>query len=750
MKSLMKAILGPVALLTLSSIGMDAQNLNNAACGRVNNSGTIRFRSNTGQFQNAAPVAQVNNTNGTIDMTGTNNLFTGTNPLGSSAVNRIPGRVLWSATTPAQNVQARWYVNLNLSGNTKNMRDSIFVGGLYNIAGGTGTRTYNGTFFYDGSTAQTVVAEDGNNSYNNLELQNGGAGNAKTLSSGIATVNGTFLNNANNPGGFSVQNSGVLNLRGTSTSNAPLTVTGTGSVLNLTNSAANLTIGNTSTFLADNGGRVNVSSVFAPAALIVQTGSTYRLGNTGTGGQFHLTGTANMNVFGSYLNQFPALTNAFYECGTTVRYLATANGQTLQATAAAEPNRYGKLESSGGNKIANGDVHIKCGLAVNPNGGPIHQIAMGGSVMFIYNGNPTLTPVSYDATLADCQAGSEVIGTMRVEIPSTIGTSNALTFNNRFTTVRFTNAGNVPASFSINSQPNTAPNNYTLGSDINRKITVAYTNPLSGQPNWTSTIRAGFRPSEAANLTGLANLSNIRTWNDPAVGTPNMIGTNQQRFTQNGCEFYWLQADNISHTGTHTLGSGNDLLFRGGPGIIYTARDGRWSNPATWESGSEPFPFDTVIVRHNIWAGFTRPISNGWDGYSTPEAFPNAMAAQVRITNQGNTIQYPTPALIFGLDNTAPANNGLFIIGGASQYTASTIGNNGLLNLEDCDANGTLRTNLASGDFTTYATTTNNTQPKEKGLIIFATPTSNQPVLRVNTLNNTGWLQNGASLEIGD
>ncbi|MBL7997974.1 MAG: hypothetical protein JNL32_04985, partial [Candidatus Kapabacteria bacterium] len=461
MKRFTKAALGLVALSSMLGIQVDAQNLNNAACGRINNNtnGVIRFRSNTGQFTNAAPVAQVSNA-GTIDMTGTDNLFTGTNPLGSSASNRIPGRVLWSATTPTQNVQNRWYVNLNVSGNTKNMRDSIFVGGIYTIANGTGNRTYNGTFFYDGTGAQTVVTEKGINSYNNLELQNSVAASSKTVSGDTATVNGTFLNNANNLGGLTVSGAGVLNLRGTSNSNSPLIVSGANSAINLTNPAANLTLGNNSTFLADNGGRVNVSSTFAPAALVIQTGSTYRLGNTGTGGQFHLTG-AGMNVFGTYLNQLPALTNAFYDCASTVRYLATANGQVVQATSSVEPNRYGKLETSGGNKTANGDVHVKCGLFVNPNNGPLQQIAMGTNTMFVYNPNPgTLTPVQYDNGLTDCASGSEVLGNMRIEVPSNVGTTNAMTFNNRFTTLRFTNTANTPSTITINSQPATNPNNY--------------------------------------------------------------------------------------------------------------------------------------------------------------------------------------------------------------------------------------------------------------------------------------------------
>lgn len=737
-----KLALGIASVISIATaLELDAQNLNNQSCGRVANTGTIRFRNSSGQFQNAAPVANVDNANGVIDMTGTNNLFTGSNPLGSSASNRIPGIVLWSSTNPAQNVQGRFYSSLNVSGGTKNMLDSIFVGNVYTIAASTGTRTYNGTFRYDGTVAQTIQPENGVNSYNNLALLNGATGNTKTLN-GTATVNGTFLNDASNNGGASVGNGGTLNLQGASTSRAPFNITGTDAVLNLINGAnSSLLVDNNSTLLADNGGRVNVSSTAAPAAMIIQNGSTYRLGSNGVGGQFYLTGTANMNVFGTYQNSLPALTNAFYECGTTVRYLATAAGQTIQATSAVDANRYGKLETMGGNKITNGDVHVKCGLAVNPNNGPIHQIQMGSNTMFVHNGGTGTTNVAYDGTLADCQSGSEIVGNMQRDIPTPAGTS-AYTYNNRYTTVAFTN-GTAPATLAVNALPNTNPNQYVASSDVNRKITVTYP---AGAP-WNATVRAGFRPSEAAALSGLANLNNLRTYNDPTTGAPNRIGNNITRNTTTGCEFYYLETQNISNNGANTLGSGNDLLFRGGPTTVFSARPGRWSNPETWADGAEPLPFDSVVIRHNVWAGFTRPTTSGWDGYSTPEAYPNAMAQSVRIQTLGGD---STGALIFGLDATAPANNGLFIIGGAQTYVPnSTIGTNATLSLEECNTTGTLRSALSATNLNTFRTTL-AAQPKERGLVIFGSTTANQPTVRVNNISNTGWIQNGSVLEIGD
>ncbi|MCX7929548.1 MAG: hypothetical protein N2663_02365 [Chlorobi bacterium] len=727
--------------LFIMVISVGAQNVVNESCGRIANTGTIRLLSTNAEFRNNAAVTQVTN-DGTIEMAAIGNRFTGLNPLGASVASRIGGIVLWSATNNNQRVQARWYTNLSLSGGAKSISDSIFVGGAYTIATGTGRRDYEGTFFYDGASQQRVIPEKGVNAYRSLVLLNGASGQLKFLASDTAVVRERFLNHASNGGGFSINSGGVLDLRGQSRSESPMAVIGTGSAVLLTVPTAWLQISNTSTLNADNSGHVIVRSNYQPAAFIIDSGSAFRISATGTAGRFSLLGTAAMNVEGTYLNTAGSLLNAIYECGTTVRYIAASNGQILQATAAEPDHRYGKLETNGGSKRANGDVHVGCGLWINTDAEP-HSIAMGDYTLTVHHSDSTLTPIVYDRLLNDCQAGSEVIGRFRHEgLRSTVVSSQTLTFNNRHTTFAFTDTTGMPSAITLSVLPQTAPNGYNAATDVHRKITVAY-GPSLRTPAWVASVRAGFRVAETRNLSGLASMRGLRTYNAPRTSAPNRIGRGYARGLDTNCTFLWVEAGAIAPSGADGLLDGSDLLLRAAPSRVITARHGRWSNPETWVDRSEPLPYDTALILHNVWAGFVRPAANGWDGYVVPEAYPLAMAARVIIDHNGRDA-----ALIFGTDSTAPPTAGLFIIGGANEYLSTTVGRDGILDITGCDTVGTPRENLSAIDFERFARLTSAAEPKERGMVIFATQP--RPTVRVNTVHNTGWIQNAGRLQIGD
>jgi hypothetical protein len=89
--------------------------------------------------------------------------------------------------------------------------------------------------------------------------------------------------------------------------------------------------------------------------------------------------------------------------------------------------------------------------------------------------------------------------------------------------------------------------------------------------------------------------------------------------------------------------SANELILRAGPGVVASINPGRWSNPATWDTGEQPLAFDSVLVRHNVWAGFVRP---GLDNYQVDEAHPTELAAAINIITP--TATYPTPTLLVG------------------------------------------------------------------------------------------------------
>ncbi len=735
-----------LVVLVQSSAIVQSQDCNNGVCGKISNAGTIRFTKKSAQFRNAGPTSNVNNDQGVIEFRGTTSAFSGAQPLGSSTASRIGGWVVWTATDSNQIVQPRYFTNLGVSGLNKFIGDSCFVAGAYRVDAGTGRRLYNGLFCYDGTRQQSIVAEHGLNSYDKLELQNALSANTKTLSADTATVRGLFLNNKNNIGGLDVRTGGVLNLLSNGVSSALLSVHGDTSRILVNTNASQLILKDSSTMLADNGGRVDVNSTYQPAAFIIQEGSSFRINAGGNGGQYHLFANTAMNVEGYYVNIYPALTNAYYECSSTVRYISQINGQNLQASASPVANRYGKLETIGANKLANGNVYIKCGFWVNPGTRPHTVTIPKNNSLFVYNENYALTPVQYDTAATDCQTQSEVIGNFVQMVPSDIS-ARSLTFNNRLTTLSFSDHTGVPQSFGINSQPNTDPNNFVAASDVKRKLTVSYTNPQSGSAQWKARIQAAFRESECSTLRASRLLGAVRTFNDPTSGSPNKIGVAYNRSVDSSCILHWVSAEEISHSGSNTLASGNDLLLRSAPSVIYSVRPGRWSNPATWSDRTEPFPFDSVVVYHNVWAGFTRPLSNGWDGYSTAEAFPNSMAASVVI--DGGDSASATAALIFGLDSTAANNNGLFRYGNIPSLSSTAPGTGAQLEIRDCGARGSLEA-VQSTNFTQFALFRTSVQPAVRGLLIYQVPGALQPTVHINTLENAGWIQNGATLEVGD
>ena len=728
-----------LALALLTSVV--AQNFHNDSCGRVSNTGTIRLRSINAVFRNDAPTAQVTN-DGIIEMAAMGNQFTGRQPLGASHESRIGGTVLWSAATNDQRVQGRWYTNLSLSGARKTLSDSVFVGAVYSIASGTGTRTYEGTFYYDGTQQQIIVPEKGDNAYRNLVFLDGALGQPKLIQSDTATVRGFFLNHASNVGGASVNSSGVLDLRQESRSEAPLAIVGSQSAILLTVPTSRLRLANASVLNVDNAGHLLISSTWKPAALTIDSGSTLRISSTGTAGLFSLLGTAAMDVQGTYTNTAPSLINATYECGTTVRYVGTYHNQLLQATSAEPNHRYGILETQGGNKHANGDIHIGCSLLVNTGSIP-HTISMGNYTLTVHHNGSTLTRVQFDTALADCSAGSEIVGRVRHEgLQSSIVRSQPLTFNNRFITVTFDDTTGMPQSMTLKVLPRTAPNSFNAATDIQRKITVEY-GPSAITPAWSATIRAGFRLEESRGLTGFASLNGLRTYNAPSTSLPVRIGRNYTRQLDTTCAFLWVTAQGITPDGADALFDGSDLMLRAAPARVISARDGRWSNPHTWVDESEPLPYDTCVIHHNVWVGFMRPAANGWDDYRVPERYPLALASRIIVDHSSHDA-----ALIFGADSTAPSTNGLFVIGTVSNYLVTTIGRNGELVITGCDTQQTPRTNLSITDFERFALQTTAAEPKERGLVIFASEP--QPTVRVNTLRNTGWIQNAGRLQVGD
>jgi len=650
-ESLMKAAVRALLVLVTAAAGM-AQNIVNSgvlnnngtivvkshfinqASGQINNNGTIRFTSNTGEFRNGnSNLAQIVN-NGWFEFRGTDNRFTdlSSNPAGTTALGvacdfRVPGNMRYTASSGTQNVQARYYTNLEMAGaSQKAIPDAVYVSGTYDVVSGSGDRTYTGTFYYDGTSDQTIFAETAMsgsvNRYNNLAIMTG---------SGACAVGSSTKTIADNQtisllGNFSSAANTTLDLKGQLfandvTANGPITIN-------------DPTPGTTFAELRSSGIASYAANVTVTAGLFhvaggtatVQSGATLSLANS-TNAQLQLDNGTTLDIAGVLQNNLPARTNWTFDAGSTLRFTATAPGQTIPYTVASNP--YGNVFTSGGTKQteSGGNVYVAGNLTVESD-----NITVATGQTWI------MTSPTASVTYSGAGANSEVVGAMQRALSGT----GTYTFNNAQTQVTFT-AGTLPSTMTITALPGTSPNNYDNTRDVQRKVTVSW----AGSNNWTATFRVGYKASDIpATWSPGVSESNLRFYESPSAGTPEKVATGQpyNRFAA-GAGLGYIELAGIQGTGTPVpngfgyIASGNDLLLRGGPSVFYAIAHGRWSNPATWDEGAEPSPTDEVVIDgFTVHAGYVRTIDN----YTGNEAYPTQLAAKITIGSS------PNSALLFG------------------------------------------------------------------------------------------------------
>jgi hypothetical protein len=691
-------------------------NLVNTSTGVINNTSTgrIRFTSDTGEFRNAQSNIDSITNNGWFIFEGTNNLFTDStgNPYGSTALGvacnfRVPGNMLYTASADTQNVQARYYTNLKMDGaSVKAIPDSVYVSGTYNVTPGSGNRIYSGTFYYDGTGPQTIFAETAPsgsvNRYNNLEIRTGSG----ACAAGTSTK--TIADNETIPliGNFSSAAGTTLLLQGqlfavNVTANGPITINDTtpGTTLAELRTTGTATYADSVTVTA---GLFNV----AGGTATVQSGATLSLANS-PDARLQLGAGTTLDIAGVLRNNLPARTNWTFDSTSTIRFTRTADGQTIPYTVASNP--YGKVYTSGGTKSteAGGDV------------------VMAGDSLTVQSDNITvastrvwnMTNPSAMVTYSGAGANSEIVGQMQRAISGT----GPYTFNNAQTQVNFT-FGTPPTTMTLAVFPQTNPNNYDSTKDVRRKVTVSWI----GGNNWTATFRVGYKTSDIPGTWDASvSQSNLRFYESPTSGTPEKVSTGiaYTRSPASGPNLGYIELAGIRGTGTavpnglDSITSGNDLLLRGGPSVFYAIRSGRWSNPATWDEGVEPSPWDEVVIDgFTVHAGYVRTI----DDYTGNETYPTQLAAKITIGSLLNS------ALLFGSD------------AGAGAKTFS-------LNMA---AAGELINNRFGTETITSGTPDTGSSPIDAGLVVYTTG-DDAITLQVKRLQNNGTLFNFGEIEVG-
>jgi len=674
---------------------------NGVAGSLTNTSGIIEFTSTDSKLVSAinTPISGgfVVNTSGTFKFSGitTDAVFTttGGTALGFSNTERITGTVEYAAGSGSQNVSgadvgntgaATYYTNLTMSGGgSKIIDDKNYVSAVYTASGGN--RTYTGTFYYDGSSDQNIFGENedvsGYNLYDKLDFS-GGA----TNTTGTKTIVGTATTDAVKAKGTlttaagtatMVHNSFVIgqSSTGTSTINGNFTIAKGTQNAEFKPGQTDVTFASTSTLDLNTGGaggtgsrltidKVGQVNIATANATVTQgiidltnaaTDST-RL-NIVTGGSLSLVNSADailqldgsksrMTVTGTYTDNLVAATNQTFNAGSQVFYNGAA-GQTIQKTVAANP--YGTLITTG-NKTAGGDIYYAGNLGVA--GG---NLDMGSNTLFmtdVKNKNNFYNAAAPDQPVASLDGTAEVIGKMQLAGGANFETSKPYRLNNHRDNVTFTTATTPFASghfFQLESHPGTAPTNYIVTSDVNRKQLMSFSTGV----NWTYTMEVGYMTSEISGMTQPeAKLKDFEvngaTFTKMATGSQYTYQTAAQPHSVSLAGFKTSDTAMLSNA-DELFANGNQLLLRSSS-IMYSIRNGRWSNPATWDDGVEPPSDADVHIRHNVHVGYVRATDDYGVGHNGghDETTPNDMAAKVTIGESGNATMNPVAALLIG------------------------------------------------------------------------------------------------------
>ncbi len=512
------SMLSALAMLILVGMSSEAfgQTFINQGSGQVTNSGCFKFNTASGELQNNVGTGDdtqtiINNSSGTITFMGqvVTPVFTGTNPIGTdNNLDRIQGSVRYINDDAGGNVylygyggaaDATYYTNLTLDGQSaKWIPDNVYVGGAYeNNYLTSGSRSYTGTFYYDGSIAQTIAPENSNsgnlNRYNNMDLSGGGtktiAYDGTNLQGEVYVINevnqdatsalnvyddfyvghasgtgGTFAGNVTVGQGGQAGNIdmgfGDYGFTGTNVTiaNGTFELVGTGSSSFSAAVAINsgsFTVTNTtsgdpyalfaSTVNVADGGTLGTQDG-ANGDIAIGTAGSLTLANA-AGAVLNLGTGTDMIVTGSFTNGLAARTNMTFGDGSNMIYNA-AGAQTVVSTASTNP--YSNLfVEGGGTKTL--DANTNPMAYVDDNFG-IGTSTYAGNVAFTSNQSGTftfddLTDFTYNALVmntgtATYQGTSEVEGNFRRgSITGKLMADDQLyTYNNTETQLAFANA----------------------------------------------------------------------------------------------------------------------------------------------------------------------------------------------------------------------------------------------------------------------------------------------------------------------
>jgi hypothetical protein len=583
-----------------------------------------------------------------------------------------------------------------------------------------------------------------------------------------------------------------------------------------TATASQLIVGADSTLFGVAQVRVNSGWLLTSSplgVLVVQPTCTLRLMDnavfgTATFGTLSLPASGHqMLVQGVVVNEFAPRTNTLLHPASTVTYSSSASQRVMQTipshaygNVTLQTPSEGRTNASLTGRI-NPIAHTIAPTAPPRNAADNGMVAVRGNVRCagagldatsVANGALVMLTPQASITFAGLE---EVQGTLRRVASPTV---RAYTMNNAQTRLMdVESAAAFPQTLTLDVRPNAEPPLYEPRTDVRRMVTWSWTlgdssatsTSNAAQTVWKATLRLGYRKNELAETFDADNEARLSFYeNRPQPASPffprilpRLLGARGiERIAAQESAFGTVQlplleaqppqspqADQMLPRGSTVVFSGRQVLMRGTGLLVRSLRDGRWSNPATWDIGREPSSGDTVEIAHNVHIGFRRL---GIDGMSADGQVWEQSSAQQRVEPMADNIRIvgtrqtdsSQGALLLGCmgeveaglaegfaDERAPRSGvwrlakGLVRVGGGAD--AGGVG----ASVEDV-------TRAALVDAQTGART--NTRRNYRGLHVFQNPFQNSfqapigqaPTVQIRQLINEGLLCNGGSLELGE
>lgn len=527
---------------------------------------------------------------------------------------------------------------------------------------------------------------------------------------------------------------------------------------------ANVNINNAGLFLLNGAGTATFE---AASTVAVAAGGTLR-SNDGVAGQIDINGNLSlandatalldlgdntqMFVAGAFTNALDLRTNMLFGDGSTVTYDG-AVGQAIMTTVTTNPgNDYFNLSILGaaGNKVpvnnaTSPNINLRGDFTLGNAGDYLLDMAGVNSAAYVNisgNGDANFSGVS------------EVFGKFRRT--GFAAGATVYNFNNAQTQLTFSTA--PTQFFQLDVRRNTAPDITKIAGptppvvDINRRITVER-NLGAGTDGEISKIRLAYLPAEYTG-TRADRLRLLEAYGDASVhGDKITTGIPITTRDIDAAGFDYLELDGANNPPSqHMLAitdnygtPGNiwevsrnsDIVITDEVGLMISIRNGRWSDPETWDEGRKPISEDNCIVRHVVWTGYDQAAfgSRAWtDNEESTPGLVNSnggvvLANSVTIANSTYPNGGPERSLLIGNEDNAA--------GTVMVFGVSTGLGNGMFNLQE----------TAAGAWAPNWANSANLQ----GLWVLA-PGGYTPVIRTSQLENRGSINNsaGSTIEIGD